>query len=150
MFSSVERRSRTVRSDGVIAHPVRVGITSGTDARVIPDTFETRACRSINGCSLLCRVHGSQVTSRRRSTLWAPLGPLKDSEDAEERTETPPEVEVGALPGGLSCLAGRMLAPEFFRVFARSAKVTDLEEEESELPLLAFLMLIGTKLLDSA
>src|ERR1700712_1585608 len=37
LFSWVMRRSRAVRSEGLIAHPVRVGVMEGIFPRYIPD-----------------------------------------------------------------------------------------------------------------
>jgi hypothetical protein len=48
--------SRVVRSDEVIAHPVRVGVISGIEARVRPVILAHSSCRRAKGSGLLRRA----------------------------------------------------------------------------------------------
>jgi N-acetylmuramic acid 6-phosphate (MurNAc-6-P) etherase len=69
-----------------------------------------------------------------------------------DASETPP-VETRPEEEVLAVLAGRKSAPEFFRVFAMSAKVTDLgaeEEDPEDLEECWLWMRRGTKMLESA
>src|SRR4051794_7785986 len=101
VFSWELRRSQVERSDGVMAHPVFVGVISGTDARVMPLILVASSCRSANGSGLLSRAVGLTGIRRRRSSfLVIPLPlvlPLAEFE-REEAREAPPEIDEGLLP----------------------------------------------------
>ena len=76
----------------------------------------------------MSRALGSTgIRSRRSSRVF--LFVLMESVEARE---TPPEFEVGALLDEevLPVLAPLKAAPEFLRVFAMSAKLTDFAAEE--------------------
>ena len=45
-----------MRSDGVIAHPVRIGVISGIEARVRPVILAHSSCRRAKGSGLLKRA----------------------------------------------------------------------------------------------
>src|SRR5258706_4526255 len=143
------RRSLVERSAGVIAQPVLVGVTRGTEAREIPGILVASSCRKAKGSGLLSRAMGLIVIGRRRSSFLAPrlpALPLVEPGDVEER-ETPPEIVVGRLPEGVllrGCLLWKS-APEFLRVLAKPAKETDFVEDDGWL-----WTRIGTKLLDLA
>ena len=66
------RRSVVERSAGVIAQPVLVGVTRGTEAREIPGILVASSCRKAKGSGLLSRAVGSIVIRRRRSSFLAP------------------------------------------------------------------------------
>jgi hypothetical protein len=72
-----------------MAHPVFVGVTSGTDARVIPLILAASSCRSAKGSGLLSRAAGSTGTRRGRSSFFG--FPLVEFEREEE-------LGVGLLP----------------------------------------------------
>src|SRR5215212_5365832 len=127
VFSLVRRRSLVVRSDGVIAHPVRVGAMSGIDAKVRPVILVQSSCRRAKGSGLWSKAVGSTGMRSRRSSRFFPLVELV----VAEAGETPPGIDVGALP---VALATRKSAPEFFRVFAMSAKLADFAAEEAGVP----------------
>jgi hypothetical protein len=104
------RRSLVERSAGVIAQPVLVGVTRGTEARDIPGILVASSCRRAKGSGLLSRAVGSIVIRRRRSSFLAialltlllvELGEVGGS-------ETPPDIVVGRLPDRVvlwGCLA---------------------------------------------
>jgi len=123
----------------VMAHPVFVGVISGTDARVMPLILAASSCRSAKGSGLLSRAIGSTGIRRRRSSfLGIPLSlmlPLAEFE-REEAREALPEIGGGLLPREevIADLGIRKSAPEFFRVFAMSAKLTDFAEAEVGVP----------------
>src|SRR5271169_4538778 len=115
-FSGVVSRSLVLRSDGVIAHPVRVGVISGIDARVMPAILAQSSCRRAKGSGRLSRAECSTgIRSRRSSRFLVGLLVLVGAR------ETPPDPEEEVS----DALAERKSAPEFFRVFAISAKLTD-------------------------
>jgi hypothetical protein len=143
----VVSRSLVLRSDGVIAHPVRVGVISGIDARVMPVILAQSSCRRAKGSGRLSRAECSTgIRSRRSSRFWVGLLVLV------EARETPPELDVALRPEEeeLGALAERKSAPEFFRVFAMSAKLTDFAVGEGGAVECWLWMRRGTKMLESA
>jgi hypothetical protein len=54
----------------MIAHPVFVGVTSGTEARVMPSILAASSCRSAKGSGLSSRAAGSTGTRRRLSSFF--------------------------------------------------------------------------------
>jgi hypothetical protein len=126
-FSRVVSRSLVLRLDGVIAHLVWVGVISGIDARVMPAILAQSSCRRAKGSSWLSRAECStSIRSRWSSGFLVGLLVLV------EARETPPEIDVALLleEEELGALAERKSAPEFFRVFAMSAKLTDFAADE--------------------
>lgn len=119
------KRSLVLRSDGVIAYPVRVGVIRGIDARVRSVILVYSSCQRVKGSGLLSRAVSSIGMRRRRSSrsgFIVPIEPLDLLEplDPEEARET---LLVDPWPDeeGLYVLAGRKSAPEFFKVFTMSA-----------------------------
>ena len=120
-------RSLVLRSDGVIAHPVRVGVISGIDARVMPVILAQSSCRRAKGSGRLSRAECSTgIRSRRSSRFLIGLPVLVEARGM------PPEIDMAPLPEEeeLGALAECKSAPEFFRVFAISAKLTDFAADE--------------------
>ena len=80
----------------------------------------------------MSRALGSTGIRSRRSSRFFPFVP----QELVEARETPPEFEVGALldEEALPVVAPLKSAPEFFRVFAMSAKLTDFAAEEEGVP----------------
>ena len=115
-----------MRLDGVIAHPVRVAVIVGIRARVSPGIRVQSSCRRAKGSGLWSKALGSTGMRSRRSSRFR-VEPFSD-----EVSETPPEFEVGTLleEEELGALAVWKSAPEFFRVFAISAKLTDFAAAE--------------------
>src|SRR5438045_4342855 len=111
-----------MRFDGVIAHPVRVGVIDGIRARVSPGIWAQSSCQRAKGSGLWSKALGSTGMRSHRSSHFR-VEPFSD-----EVSETPPEFEVGALPEEevLGALVWKS-APEFFRVLAMPAKLTDFE-----------------------
>ena len=109
-----------MRFDGVIAHPVWVGVIVGIRARVSPGIRAQSSCRRAKGSGLWSKALGSTGTSSRRSSHL--VEPFSD-----EASEMLPELEVGPLPDEevLGALVVWKSAPEFFRVLAMPAKLTD-------------------------
>ena len=145
-FSGVVSMSLVLRSDGVIAHPVRVGVISGIDARVMPVILVQSSCRRAKGSGRLSRAECSTGIRSRRSSCFLVGLPVP-----VEARETPPEIDVALRPEeeGLGALAERKSAPEFFRVFAMSAKLTDLADGGDAVECWLW-MRRGTKMLESA
>ena len=130
-FSYKVRRSRVLRLDRVITYLVRVSVIRGIMARVRPAILAQSSCRKVKGLGLLRRAVFSIRIRRRRSSfsLAEPLDPL----DPLDVSETPPELmDPRPEEEGPGALIERKSAPEFFRVFTMSAKVTDLGPELDE------------------
>ena len=117
------RRSLVVRLDGVIAHPVQVGVIDGIRARVSPGIQAHSSCQRAKGSGLWSRALG--LTGMR--SQWSSCFRVEPFSD--EVSEMPPEFKVGALPEEevLGTLAVWKSAPEFFRVLAMPAKLTDFK-----------------------
>jgi hypothetical protein len=117
-----------VRSAGVIAHPVLVGVISGIEPKVRPVILAQSSCRRAKGSGLSSSALGSIGTKSRRSSCFFP--------ERVDPRGAPPEFVVGARPEEevLFVFALRKSAPEFFRVFATSAKLTDFEAEDDGPP----------------
>lgn len=121
-------RSLILRLDGVIAYLVQVGVISGIDARVIPVILAQSSCRRAKGSSWLSRAECStSIRSRQSSRFWVGLLVPIELLVLVEARETPLEINVAPCPEEeeLGALAEWKSAPEFFRVFAMSAKLTD-------------------------
>ena len=112
-----------MRFDGVIAHPVRVGMIDGIRARVSPGIRAQSSCRRAKGSGLWSKALGSTGMRSHRSSHFR-VEPFSD-----EVSETPPEFEVGPLleEEVLGALAVWKSTPEFFRVLAMPAKLTDFK-----------------------
>ena len=112
-----------MRFDGVIAHPVQVGVIDGIRARVSPGIRAQSSCRRVKGSGLWSKALGLTGMRSRRSSRFR-VEPFSD-----EVSETPPEFKVGALPEEevLGTLVVWKSAPEFFRVLAMPMKLTDFE-----------------------
>ena len=106
---------------------------SGIDARVMPAILAQSSCRRVKGSGRLSRADCSTGIRSRRSSrfLVGLLVPIELPVSVEAR-ETPPEIDVAPRPEEeeLGALAERKSAPEFFRVFAMSAKLTDFAADE--------------------
>jgi hypothetical protein len=123
-----------VRSDRVMAYPVRVGAIREIDTRIRPLILVYSSCERAKGAGLLSSILYSTVTRRHLSSrYYYCFGFPKEETDI---LPDPPEFdEVGLLlekaePGAL--FVPRKSAHEFFRVFAMSAKETDFEGAEEE------------------
>src|SRR5436190_20893295 len=106
-----------------MAHPVQVGMIRGIFASVRPVILAHSSCRRAKGSGHWSRAECSiGIRSRWSSRLFSPL-----LEELEVRDTPPPEINVEAFPdeAELGVLVPRKSAPEFFRVFAMSAKLTD-------------------------
>jgi hypothetical protein len=130
-FSRIVSRSLVLRSDKVIAYPVQVGIISRIDARVIPAILAQSSCRRAKGSGQLSRAECStSIRSCRSSCFIVGLPVLVELLVLVEAREVLPEIDVAPCPEEeeLGTLAEYKSAPEFFRVFAISAKLTDFAE----------------------
>ena len=145
-FSRVVSRSLVLRLDGVIAHLVQVGMISGIDARVMPVILAQSSCWRAKGSGRFSRAECSTGTRSRRSSRFLVELPV-----SVEVRETPPEIEVTPRPEeeGLGALAERKSAPEFFRVCAMSAKLTDFAADEGGAVECWLWMRRGMKMLES-
>jgi hypothetical protein len=143
----VVSRSLVLRLDKVIAHLVQVGVISGIDARVMLVILAHSSCQRANGSSRLSKAECSTSIRSRRSSRFLVGLPVP-----VEARETPPELDVVLRPeeGVLGVLAERKSTPEFFRVFAMSAKLTDFVAEEGGAVEYWLWMRRGTKMLESA
>ena len=112
-----------MRSDGVIAQPVWVGIIDGIRARVSPGIWVQSSCQRAKGSGLWNKTLGLTGMRSHQSSHFR-VEPFSD-----EVSEMPPEFKVGALleEEVLGALAVWKSAPEFFRVLAMPAKLTDFE-----------------------
>jgi hypothetical protein len=111
----------------VIAYLVRVGVISGIDARVMPVILAQSSYRRAKGSSRLSRAECStSIRSRQSSCFLIGLPVLV------EARETPLEIDVALLleEEELGALAEQKSAPEFFRVFTMSVKLTDFAADE--------------------
>ncbi len=126
-FSRVVSRFLVLRLDRVIAYLVRVGVISRIDARVMLVILAQSSCRRAKGSSWLSRAECStSIRSRRSSRFLVVLLVLV------EARETLPEIDVAPRleEEGPGALAERKTAPEFFRVFAMSTKLTNFAVDE--------------------
>jgi hypothetical protein len=95
----VVSRSLVLRSDGVIAHPVRVGVISGIDARVMPAILALSSCRRAKGSSRLSRAECStSIRSRRSSRFIVGLPVPIELLVLVEARETPLDIDVAPRP----------------------------------------------------
>ena len=109
MFFCKVRRSLVVRSAGLIAHPVRVGVIWGISAKERPVALQS-SWRRAKGSGLLSSAPLFIVTKRRRSSCFFP--PFID-------------VEIRVRPffskgGGRGALVLQRSALEFLKVLAMS------------------------------
>lgn len=126
MFSSVVRRSLVRRSDGVIAHPVRVGAITGIEASVRPVILAQSSCLRAKASGLWSKASGLTAIRSRRSSRFGGVVEIK-----VEAKVTPPGIEVGFLPdeGATGALAGWKSAPELFKALAMPAKLVGFAAE---------------------
>ena len=106
---------------------------SGIDARVMPAILAQSSCRRVKGSSRLSRAdYSTSIRSRWSSRFLVGLLVLIELLVLVEARETPLEIDVAPCleEEELGALAERKSAPEFFRVFAMSAKLTDFVADE--------------------
>jgi hypothetical protein len=108
-------------------------VISGIDARVMPVILVQSSYRRVKGSSWLSRAECSTSIRSRWSSrfLVGLLVPIELPVLVEAR-ETPLEIDVAPHleEEELGALAERKSAPEFFRVFTMSTKLTDFAVDE--------------------